>query len=145
MLHNPQVFHYCCKSKYINLDVSIWNWITKTDSWVYCTHSESVTLSCKNPTKSFQLNVIEDGRINIALSCILHTTKAILLPILHMFIHNTLNIIPKNPVFTIDNIKKIYLNNVNSQTLSHIGLYKKLCQIIYETSESRKSEKKPLD
>lgn len=145
MLHNPQVFPISCKRKYINLNVSIWNRLTKTDSWIYCTRSESVTLSCKNPTNSFQVDVKGVGRINIAPSCTLHTTKAILLPILNMFINHTLDIIPENPVFSIDNIKKIYLNNVNSQTLSHIGLYKNLRQIVHETSVSRKSEENPLD
>jgi len=62
-----------------------------------------------------------------------------------MFNNHTLDIIPENPAFSIDNIKKTYLNNVNSQTLSHIGLYKNLRQIFHETSESSKSEENPLD
>jgi len=142
ILKNPQFLPISCKSKYIKLDVSIWNRLFKTDSWIYCTRSEFVTLNCKNPQKSFQFNIKGIGRLSISPSCTLHTTMAIMSPILNTFINHTLDLVPENPLFNISNIKELDIEDINPQTLSHFGLYKNLRQAIRESTMERKPNNK---
>lgn len=139
ILKNPQFLPISCKSKYIKLDVSIWNRLFKTDSWIYCTRSELVTLNCKNPQKSFNFNIKGIGRLTIAPSCTLHTTTAILSPILNTFINYTLDLVPENPLFNLSRIKELDIDDINPETLNHFSLYKNLRQAIRESIIERKS------
>ncbi|KAF0706931.1 Envelope fusion protein [Aphis craccivora] len=123
-----------CKTKCIKLDVSIWNRLFKTNSWIYCTHSEFVTLNCNNPQKSFQFNIKGIGRLSIAPSCTLHTTTAIMSPILNTFVNNSLDLVPENPLFNISKIKELDIDDINPQTLNHFGLYKNFRQAIREST-----------
>jgi len=138
ILKNPQFIPISCKSKYVKLDVSIWNRLFKTDSWIYCTRSEFVTLNCKNPRKSFQFIIKGIGRISIAPSCTLHTAMAIMSPILNTFINHTLDLVPENPLFNKSSIKELDIEDINPQTLNHFGLYKNLRQAIRESAMKQK-------
>jgi len=138
VLRNPQFLPGSCKSKYIELDVSVWNWLIKTDSWIYFPQSEYVTLNIKNPQESFQFNVKCICRISIVPSCTLHTDMTILSPVVNKFSNYTLNIVSEKLLFSISNIKETNLNGVSPQTLNHIGLYKNLRQIKGETIKFKK-------
>lgn len=60
-----------------------------------------------------------------------------------MFVNHTLDLIPENKIFTIDNFKKTCLGNVSFQHLSRIGLYKNLRQIIHKSPQIEEREEKP--
>jgi len=107
ILKNPQFLLISCKNKYIKLDVSIWNRLFKTDSWIYCTCSELVTLNCKNLQNAFQFNIKGIDRLSISSFCTLHTTMAIISPILNTRINHTLDLVLENLLFHISNIKEL--------------------------------------
>ncbi|XP_050540398.1 uncharacterized protein LOC126905045 [Daktulosphaira vitifoliae] len=134
LLENPQDLPQSCKIIYVSFNNSIWNRLSNTNSWIYCTRDELVTLNCKSPQRTFSVYIKNIGRLTISPTCTVHTTSLILTPISTVLYNHSNDIVPLNPMFNLINTYTESIIKVTPQQITNTDLFNDLCKLVKHTT-----------
>jgi len=100
----PQNLPENCKIKLVSTNACVWNRLPRSNSWLFYAKSETITIYCENPTRTFNVEISGVGRLTISTTCSIYTDKTMLTPSSHIMANTYADLIPENTNF---DIKKI--------------------------------------
>ena len=145
LLLNPQNFPNNCKIKFVTSNVVIWNQLSYSNSWLFYTLPEMITVDCINPNRAFSFKIFGIGRLTISSTCKLHTERSLLLPSNHAKSNTYLDIIPENPKFNIKQSFEDLLNLAVPQNFSNVQIVKDLIKFSQNLQDLENLRKNPTD
>jgi len=146
LLSNKQKIPETCKIKFLSVESSIWHGLTRTNSWLYYTKSESCTMTCLNSVHSIKIEISGGGRLTTSPNCEIHTANSILLPMKSNSNNNiNLDLVPEN---LNDNSLFLLAENLKfviPQSLTDVGIVKDFVDLARKTSNVKDLEHKNAD
>lgn len=145
LLLNPQTFPKNCKIKFVTSNVVIWNHLSFSNSWIFYTPPEMVTINCVNPNKAFTFKIYGVGRLTISQACTIHTERFVLLPPNQIKSNTCLDIILGNPKFNVKQFFWDLLNTILPQNLKNVQVIENLSKFSHNLQDLDNLEKKPTE
>ena len=145
LLLNPQNFPSNCKIKFVTSNVVIWNHLSSSNTWLFYTPPEMITIDCVNPNRAFSFKIYGIGRLTISMECKLHTEASLLLPSSHVKSNIHLDIIPENSKSSVKQSFEDLLNLIVPQNLSNVKLVKDLIRFSQNLQDLENLKKNPTE
>jgi len=145
LLLNPQNLPDNCKIKFVTANLAVWNQIADSNSWIFYTQSEIITINCENPKRTFTFEIYGVGRLTISPSCIVHTDRSILLPSIHVIANTYDDIIPENSKFNVKHSFADRLNLLLPQNITNVQVINDLNTFTQNLKELNNLEKRPTE
>lgn len=145
LLFNPQNFPNNCKIKFVTSNLVIWNHLSYSNTWLFYTPLEMITIDCVNPNRAFSFKIYGIGRLTISMACKLHTERSLLLPSNHVKSNTHLDIIPGNPKLNMKQSFEDLLNLIVPQNFSNKQIVKNLIKFSQNLQDIGNLNKNPTE
>lgn len=126
LISKPQNLPENCKVKLVSTNACVWNRLPNSNSWLFYAKSETITIYCENPIRTFNVEISGVGRLTIATTCNIHTDTILLTPSNHIIANTYADLVPENPKFNIKNSFKNLLTYPKPQNISNVKIIKDL-------------------
>ena len=144
-LIKPQNLPDHCKIKYVTSNLVVWNRLAYSNSWLFFTQPETITIVCENPTRVFTFEIYGVGRLTISLNCVLHTDQFTLLPLNQVKTTTINDIIPENYGTIVKQSLKDLLHLVFPQNYTNVQVIKDLNKFTHSLKNLSELEKRPSE
>jgi len=145
LLFNPQNLPNNCKIKFVTSNLVIWNQLSYSNTWLFYTPLEMITIDCVDPNRAFSFKIYGIGRMTISMTCKLHTERSLLLPSNHVKSKIYLDIIPENPKLNMKQSFDDLLNLIVPQNFSNVQIVKDLIKFSQNLQDLGNLNKKPTE
>lgn len=145
LFSNPQTLPDTCKIKFISVNICVWHRLLLSNSWLFHTQSEIITINCENPTRTFTFKIYGVGRLTVIASCKIHTDKTLLLPSSYIKPNTYADIIPENPNIDVKQSLADLLNLLEPQNITNVQIVKDLTEFTNNLQELSTLNKRPTD
>lgn len=98
LLGKQQSIPESCNLKFVSIKTPIWHLLDNSNTWLFYTPSDIVTVICSNPGHSFTIEIFGVDRLITSKLCKIHAINSILFPIHDTETKVYLDIIPENPM-----------------------------------------------
>jgi len=120
-LERKQILPNMCNFKFLSMDISVWNRIQQTNSWLFRTQFETATVTCINPIKTFKVDISGVGKLTTSPHCEIHLDNSILLP-LNIMEEPYVDIIPECPFKNVMQTLTALLKQVKPQNPTYVNI-----------------------
>jgi len=145
LMAKPQNFPDTCNIKFVTTIASVWNRLPQSNSWLFYTQSEIITIYCENPARTFTFEIYGVGRLTIITACNIHTDKTLLLPSNHIRANTYADLVPKNSKFNVKHFFSKLLNSLIPQSIINVQIIKDLTEFTHSLQELNTLEKLPSE
>jgi len=145
LLSKPQNLPENCKIKLVSTNAPVWNRLPRSNSWLFYTKYETITIYCENPTKTYSVEISGVGRLTISTDCSIYTTKLLLKPSSYIIANTYADLIPENSKFNVKNTLSKLLDSFIPQNIVNVQVIKDLVKFSQNLQEIDTLKEKPSE
>lgn len=123
----------------------MWNRLPQSNSWLFYTQYDVITIYCENPVRTFTLEIYGIGRLTISVTCSIHTNEISLLPSNQIKPNTYADLIPENPEFSIKSTLSKMLSTLIPQNIFNVQVIKDLVEFSQNLQDVNTLKEKPAE
>lgn len=144
-MSKPQNFPKTCNIKFVTTNASVWNRLPQSNSWLFYTQSDIITIYCENPARTFIVETYGVGRLTIVTACKIHTDQTLFLPSNHIRANTYADLVLENSIFNVKHSFIKLLSSLIPQSIINVEIIKDLTEFTHSLLELNALEKLPSE